>query len=240
MIFLFKKNCFCIIPSSWLHVKVAIWPFRRNQSRWRTLARFSGFPRPCDPSSLTFLLFHHLANPYFRAARKISKWFGFDEKWTDQLAYIPIPEFLPSSVLSRCIAVSPIGREGNSTWSCGNGTFKCICIGNTEIEIAVNHSRSPFLSFICLIKISVALRVTRRKLSTMMFSVHAEVTVTTMMLENFSFFWRLSYIDSRFFADSSYSGHRNLRTLTWRSKLEQKILKELLNYYFDIVAYFYP
>lgn len=116
--------------------------------------------------------------------------------------------WISTFVLSRRIAVSPIGREGNSTWSCGNGTFKCICIGNTETEIAVNHSRSPFLSPFCLIKISVALRVTMRKMSTMMFSVHAEVAVTTIMLERDSFYWRLSllrYIDSRFFADSSYT-----------------------------------
>jgi len=40
-----------------------------------------------------------------------------------------------------------------------------------------------------------------------MFPIHAEVAVSTMLLENDSFQWRLSllrYIDSRFFADSSY------------------------------------
>lgn len=77
----------------------------------------SGFPRPYDSSSLAFSFLPSLRKLVLsrvKAARKIPK-FGFDEKCADQLTRILISEFSPSSVLSRRIAVSPIGREGNST-----------------------------------------------------------------------------------------------------------------------------
>lgn len=208
----------------------------------------SGFPQPCDSLRLLLsLLFLRFVFSGVKAARKIPK-FGFDEKCTDQLTRIPISEFPPSSVLSRCIAVSPIGREGNSLWSCGNGTFKCICIGNTETEIAVNRSHSAIFSStplslplslslfsapFCLIKISVPLRVTRRKLSTMMFPVHAEVAVSTMMLEGDSFYWRLNllrYIDSRFFADSFYSQATEIYVLSLDEANSSDNVKNVSNY----------